>query len=491
MSDHLPHRPTQPASLWRRLGVWLTLVGMLCVAGFALAQTGANKFDHLKTGFPLTGKHSTVRCETCHTNGVFKGTPKDCRSCHSPGNRPSQNTVVLPANHIPTTLTCDVCHGTQSFTSVRFSHTTGISPGQACATCHDGSHAQGKGPNHVVTRAACDSCHTTARWDGAKPDHSGFNSSTNCASCHNGATASGKSGSHIPVTANCFSCHATTSWKPSKWAHANGIQVKGTCATCHTGSYPPADGKSTNHIPYAALAGVNVSNCDSCHRSGTYSSWADGKFHSNITVTRQCETCHLGSSFGLTARPNDTQHAGVTGNCEGCHTAGSTWTPSASAIFNGKPDHSGFNSATACSNCHNGIKAGGKSVNHIPVADSVKCGSCHNVSGWTPTTWNHSQVTVKGSCTTCHTGAYPPAGGKPSDHIPYSNVSASAGANCDKCHTSAGSGYKSWNPGKFHANITVTTACATCHTGGYNGPHGKSATHIPYAQVSAAASAGC
>ena len=40
------------------------------------------KFDHGKTRFPLLGKHSDVRCDLCHVNKRFKGTPRTCYGCH-------------------------------------------------------------------------------------------------------------------------------------------------------------------------------------------------------------------------------------------------------------------------------------------------------------------------------------------------------------------------------------------------------------------------
>jgi len=475
------------STLWRRLAIVLTMAMLWCVSGLAMAQAGNGKFDHLKTGFALTGAHTTVRCESCHINGVFKGTPKDCRTCHSPGGKQSQNSVVLPGNHIPTTLSCESCHGTQSFTSGRFSHTTGIAAGQSCVSCHDGSHAQGKGPTHIATQASCESCHKTTAWEGAKPPHDGFTAATNCANCHNGSSATGKVSGHIPVSANCFSCHSVSGWKPTKWNHTQ-VTVSGACATCHSGNFPPADGKPSKHIPYTSLTGVNVSNCDSCHKGG-YSSWNPGKFHSNITLTGQCATCHLSSNYGLTAKPSDTIHSQVTSGCESCHSSTSSWAGSGGAGI--RVDHSLFTASTNCASCHNGSTATGKSSTHVPTLNASTCFTCHSVTGWTPTKWTHRQATVKGACSTCHTGSYLPADGKPADHIPYASFSATASANCDSCHTAAAAAFTSWNPGQLHANFSFSTGCASCHTGSFNGPDAKPGNHIPYASVTAAASAGC
>ncbi|HEX5355577.1 MAG TPA: cytochrome c3 family protein [Aquabacterium sp.] len=435
------------------------------VPGRAEAQSATNsKFEHFKTGFPLNGAHATQRCESCHSNGIFKGTPKDCQTCHTQGSRLARSNVVMPPTHIPTnssTQGCDSCHGTQSFSNPRFSHTTGIPPGTACQTCHDGVRAQGKSGNHIATRATCDSCHTTRNWNGAKPDHSGFHSGTNCASCHNGATASGKTSNHIPVTANCFSCHSVNSWKPSSWNHTQA-QVAGACSTCHSGSFAPADGKPANHIPYQSLAGVSISNCDSCHKNG-FSSWNPGRFHANVNIVGQCASCHLTSAFGLTSKPNSPVHSGVTGSCESCHsTAG--WAGA-------KVDHSLFNTSTQCGTCHNGSTATGKPGSHMPVTGN--CVSCHSVKGWKPTSWNHTQALVAGACSTCHSGSFPPADGKPANHIPYQSLAGVSISNCDSCHKG---GYSSWNPGRFHANVSIVGQCASCHLTSTYGLTSKPAT---------------
>ncbi|MDO9236815.1 MAG: cytochrome c3 family protein [Aquabacterium sp.] len=435
------------------LCVLMLVIGVVIGAwpGAARAQNTVTRFDHVKTGFPLSGAHGTLRCESCHANAVFKGTPRDCQTCHTTGSRFSRANVVLPVNHIPTNLntqTCETCHGTQSFTGARFSHTTGTPPGTSCQACHDGLHTQGKTASHMPTRAACDTCHTTNSWNSAKPNHAAFNAATACASCHNGSAASGKSSAHIPVSANCISCHTANSWKPSKWNHTQ-TQVSGQCSTCHSGAFAPADGKPGNHIPYQNLTGVAASNCDSCHKGG-YASWSPGRFHANASVSGQCASCHLNASYGLTSKPNNSIHSGVTGGCERCHNT--------SAWAGARVDHSKFPPGTQCASCHNGGTATGKPGNHIPV--STNCSNCHSVSNWRPTSWNHTQTQVAGQCATCHSGSFPPADGKPSNHIPYPALTGAAITNCDSCHKS---GYSAWNPGRFHTNVTITGQCATCH----------------------------
>ena len=197
---------------WR---AWLFLLA--CMMGvFSSSVYAANAvgkdFDHARTGFQLSGAHRNERCESCHIQGIFKGTPTQCASCHtSRGQRASFST--MPANHIPTKQTCDSCHNTASFSGARFNH-AGVTPG-TCSTCHNGKTATGKPAAHIATTAACDSCHKTSAWTPAAFSHTGVAPGA-CSTCHNGKTASGKPAMHIPTTAACDSCHKTSAWKPAR-----------------------------------------------------------------------------------------------------------------------------------------------------------------------------------------------------------------------------------------------------------------------------------
>ena len=103
-----------PDHAWvRALGTAILLVFALLLARPAQAQQGGDSFDHMTTGFLLRGAHEQVRCETCHIKGIFKGTPKDCASCHVDGNQ--RGALAKPFNHIPTREGCDTCHSTSSF----------------------------------------------------------------------------------------------------------------------------------------------------------------------------------------------------------------------------------------------------------------------------------------------------------------------------------------------------------------------------------------
>jgi len=76
----------------------------------ASAQSALNavqsrlNFDHLTTGFELTGQHRDLPCESCHVNAIFKGTPTDCGACHGIGT--VVRATAKPRNHILSTDQC-------------------------------------------------------------------------------------------------------------------------------------------------------------------------------------------------------------------------------------------------------------------------------------------------------------------------------------------------------------------------------------------------
>ena len=453
-------RPVGPRT-WRVLGLWLVLMGLSWLGG-AVAQTPEPvPFDHLSTGFALMDAHARASCESCHQGGVLKGTPRTCDGCHVAGRRLSAGNTVMPPTHLPTTQSCDACHNSASFIGARFRH-IGVMPG-SCVSCHNGVVTDGKTASHVPTTASCDSCHRSTAWLPARGfDHAGVVPGS-CQGCHNGSRATGKSAQHMPTgtAIGCDSCHASTrAWVPTKWNHTQTV-VTAQCASCHSGGYPPADGKPANHIPYTAAPITAAANCDGCHKGST-TTWTNGRLHASYSLSTSCATCHNGSYGGAVGKPSDALHATVTGNCESCHKSTTDWGAA-------KVDHAGFNAATNCAGCHNGSAASGKPATHIPTG-SATCFSCHGTTTWTPTKWNHTQVPVTAQCASCHSGGYPPADGKPANHIPYAAVPVTAAANCDTCHKG---GTTTWTNGRLHANVSLSTSCATCHNGSYGGAIGK------------------
>ena len=260
-----PAARTVLAGLFTR---WVMTLMLLVASTSVLSQTAERTaFDHVKTGFALSGVHTSARCESCHVKGIFKGTPKDCSSCHVSGARLAQTNTVMPQRHLPTTAACETCHTTQSFLGAKFNH-AGVAAG-SCASCHNGVTAPGKTQNHVATQASCDSCHRTTAWrPAAKFDHTGV-SPGSCATCHNGTKATGKTANHVATSQACDSCHNTSRWTGAKVDH-NSFNAATNCASCHNGSQ--ASGKSGRHV-------ATSENCASCH-----STTAGGRVQKSITA---------------------------------------------------------------------------------------------------------------------------------------------------------------------------------------------------------------
>ena len=148
--------------LWTVLAMLVALLMAALPAGARVEKTASAPaaitvaFDHFRTGFPLTGAHASVRCESCHRGGTFAGTPTDCASCH--------NDVIAigkPSRHIRTQAKCDSCHTTRSWQIVRFDHAGTTA---SCKSCHDGAQTTGKPSGHIATAQDCAACHGTSSW---------------------------------------------------------------------------------------------------------------------------------------------------------------------------------------------------------------------------------------------------------------------------------------------------------------------------------------
>ena len=138
---------------------------VVSAAVLLLAQTSAEtmaktKFDHLSTGFRLEGAHDYADCESCHTDGVFAGTPTTCVNCHTQASR--IQATSKPATHLRTSDRCDSCHRPFAWVSVaRFDH---LEVRGTCSSCHNNMIVAGQPPQHIPTTAECDTCHNTRFW---------------------------------------------------------------------------------------------------------------------------------------------------------------------------------------------------------------------------------------------------------------------------------------------------------------------------------------
>jgi hypothetical protein len=292
------------ADLMAAIGLLLLTLGNPASA----APGSTSNFDHIRTGFPLTGAHAQVDCQSCHLGGVFQGTPRQCALCHFQGSR--RATTFKPANHVQTTQPCELCHtSTVTWSGARFMHTN-VVPG-GCMQCHNGGMATGKPPGHVQTTASCDTCHRTTAWIPATFNHANVVPGS-CAQCHNGTTATGKPAGHVQTTDPCDRCHNTSTWAGATFSHA-GV-TPGTCNTCHTSGSGGATVKPNSHIPTS-------NSCDACHNTTTFTTSTFNHTAAQGVIPGQCETCHNGAytSQGAQGKPND--HPNTTLSCDsaGCH----------------------------------------------------------------------------------------------------------------------------------------------------------------------------
>lgn len=491
--------------------------GLLCLLLFfavpsAMAQQQTSPaFNHAATGFLLEGAHlRQVPCESCHIQGIFRGTPRDCATCHRPGGRAPGKTAV----HIPTNSACNTCHLSAAWTPTTFRHqpNQGVTAA-SCGTCHNGSSATGKPLTHVVTTSACDACHTTNAWIPAGYNHAQAVPGQ-CATCHNNSKAKGKPVGHIPTTASCDACHSVgVAFAPVSVGvaamHNNmaGPAATGNCSTCHGGGFTAqnAQTKPATHIP-------TNDQCDTCHTSRT--TWATSNFdhatstinvagicsschgagvalgkpathlptsqqcdvcHTNFTAFKpatmnhvgtkgQCASCHNGSYTFANANAKSLGHIPTTAQCDTCHVNGFvTWSP---AVM----DHTG--AAGKCSNCHSGrfLAQNAQSKPATHVATSAQCDTCHtSTTSWATKIINHDALSppAAGRCSSCHNSVT--ALGKPTTHIPTTGQ-------CDSCHNN----YTAFKPAAMnHAGLAGQ--CTTCHNGAYAYANAQPKTpgHIP------------
>lgn len=218
------------------------------------------RFDHLTTGYALTGEHNQLDCGECHIGGVFEALPRECEACHD-------NVIAtgMPSLHVETSAPCDTCHTTSGFVSTASMDHSIVNGG--CSSCHDGISATGKSPNHVATTSLCDACHTTNIWSPVRFfDHE--QSVGSCVTCHNNVIEAGKPATHMPTTDACVACHSYSATPPwdSEGSAVDHAQVLGRCSYCHDNVIAIGKESDPDHP-------VTNQECNACHTAG--GNWTD------------------------------------------------------------------------------------------------------------------------------------------------------------------------------------------------------------------------
>ncbi len=361
------------------------------------------RFDHSRTRYPLTGRHSGLACEKCHPvdradPGRLKLTGIDFRECSACHRDPHSGRLGAG---------CASCHATagwKSYDRARFDHSRTRYPlaGRHAVVACEKCHPAGKPLQAAFAR--CTDCHADAHLGQLRARGDGGA----CEACHSvdGFTPPRYSiedhararypleGAHRAVP--CDGCHGSLGDAERRHAAASAglerisatrFRIAGTrCVDCHRDPHPPRpDGKAAG--------------CETCHRP---SAWRDVAFDHSRTrfplagghARVACARCHRAATaqavtapFALTALPlscegchkdphgGDLTRAGLASPCERCHTTG-TWTPT---LFDHDRDTRfvlrGAHARVACAACHKPDPARSGGIRYRPLP--TDCKGCH------------------------------------------------------------------------------------------------------------------
>ncbi len=468
-----------------------------------------------QTGFALSSAHASLRCDQCHKNRVFAGTPTDCFSCHAKDYQGARNPDHT-AGGFPTT--CTSCHrpGDPTWHLGTFNHTAfplaGAHASTACANCH-------KNNNYTtVPTSPCSACHITDFQNSKNPPHVSAGFSTACDQCHkfsdatwqqatfNHSTVFPLAGAH--ATTPCANCHKNSNYKtvptsPCSACHQTDFQNATTpvshagfptaCEQCHAFSDATWQQKTPfNHAAYFALAGTHATTaCVNCHKNNNYAT----------VPTSPCSGCHL-TDFQNSKNPPHVS-AGFPTTCDTCHKfSDPTWQQGTFASHTAAFPLTGAHLTTACANCHknNNYTTVPKSpctachqtdfqnaLSPVPHAGFPSaCEQCHSFSDMTwqqKTPFNHTAyfalagthattpcanchknnnyTTVPTSpCSSCHLQDYQTA------ITPVNHVASNFPTTCDSCHKFSDA---TWSLATFShttyplSGAHATASCASCH----------------------------
>ncbi len=316
---------------------------------FTLAQ-------HAATRYPLTGKHASVKCASCHTTtgAVTRLTMPfaKCADCHA-----DQHGGQLASR--PDKGSCEACHTDAGWTPSTFSLAAhaklrlpldGRHAQIKCAACHGltrpglpalPKRAASYGPAKVVLQVpetACQDCHVDP---------------------HGGRYLKGGA---MPMKDGCATCHNARAFRPSTVdvdRHAqfsfalDGAHRATPCVACHAEMRGPAAASTLIAAPKGVaklpFTQKRATNCESCHK-------ADDPHGDQFAKRKDggaCGTCHGVASFTPASKfdhdrdtsfPLTGAHAKVA--CAACHKT--------QTLANGKTRVIYRPLSTACASCHGG-----------------------------------------------------------------------------------------------------------------------------------------
>ena len=270
-----------------------------------------NSFDHSKTDFKLLGKHSSVKCEDCHKNGIkVKLNYSKCTDCHKDyHNGEFKKQGVL--------TDCSKCHTVNGF-----------SPSLFTLELHEKTKFKLTGSHLALP---CINCHKKEK------DWHFKNIGINCIDCHK--NIHGKEISFKFLGNNeCTKCHNTESWTTISFEH--------------------------DKTDFKLLGKHNKVSCESCHKN---KKTKEIKFIFS-SLKSECVTCHKDIHLG------QFDESGIT-KCERCHTF-NNWQAEKFNHEKTKFSLKGGHEKLVCSACHKKMEKNNISYINFKL-EAFKCADCH------------------------------------------------------------------------------------------------------------------
>ena len=310
----------------------------------------ASGFNHNKTKFPLSGKHATLECLSCHKVQDIAGkkfqdfrvNQFNCSNCHKDPHQDKfgQN--------------CSQCHNETSFEIVK-----GVNKFD-----HNKTNYRLEDKHLTVN---CKACHKTKFTDPLK-----FKLCTDCHNDYHKGQFAEKG-----ISPDCSKCHTTKGFSLFSYSleqhNLNVFPLRGAheataCIDCH---------KKQKDWNFKGIG----RNCKDCHND-IHKNLIDEKYYPG----EECKICHNtinwdDISFDHSKTDFNLTGAHVNQKCKNCHlTIGSDGA--------GQQKFSGL--STNCSACHED-----KHFKQFEKNGSTDCAECHNTYSWKASNFDHNKTDFK------------------------------------------------------------------------------------------------
>ncbi len=285
---------------------------------------------HMRSTYPLEGKHSTLPCAKCHQpegrDARYKTGKMLCAECHAEPH--GREFASAPYNN-----KCDLCHTTAGFAATTFSlerHAqtqfplTGRHTDVGCHKCHKPLPPAVSNTAAETSKASLEASPLVPA-DKAPPDtrRRYHFASRGCNTCHNDPH-----GINPQANLACETCHVTQQFKATlPFDHSRTkFKLEGshqdparpiTCGNCHKPS-GPTDGAASGTAPQFSRRSAQ---CSGCHAEKDPHG---GQFSSPANRQRDCSSCHTAAAWKAGGFDHDTArfalnkvHRNVT--CTKCH----------------------------------------------------------------------------------------------------------------------------------------------------------------------------